>query len=626
MTKNEYYPVIVVGAGHAGTEAAFASSRLGQKTLLITLDLSTVALMPCNPSIGGPGKGHLVREIGVLGGEMPKTIDETCLQLKWLNTSRGPAVRARRAQADKICYRQNMLKKLFQTPNLTIRQGNVTDILLQNGRIHSVKIENGIEFFCEKLILATGTYLNGKIIVGPISYCGGPHQCRSSEFLSKSLSEIGIPLRRLQTATPPRVNRFSLNFSKMTEMPGDSNSGGFLWENRGRILENQMSCFLTFTSPETIEAVRRNLKHSPLVLANITNVGPKHCPSIDRKVLKFPNQTQHQIFVEPEGRDSPEMYLQGLTTSMPPFSQEEVIHSVPGLEEAKILRYGYAIEYDALAPLSFHKTLESRFVAGLYSAGQINGTSGYEEAAAQGLIAGANAALSVLEKPPFIPSRTKGYLGVLIDDLAGWDHPEPYRITPAHAEFRLSLREDTAEKRLLDDSFQAGLIPEERYKTISSWVGEINSEFQKLSETKINPTVSLIEKLSSTGTGNLKKQVTLLEFLQRPGILYKDLQILLEEAFSSGLKNLDQIESLENEIHYYGYAQREKDLMVQTGYLESLKLPLNIPPEKKGVFSEKTMKIFSGNEFDDLSQPFRKNLISRSEIAILFSLFGNLEK
>ncbi|MBF0406124.1 MAG: tRNA uridine-5-carboxymethylaminomethyl(34) synthesis enzyme MnmG [Candidatus Riflebacteria bacterium] len=624
MNSVEHYQVIVVGGGHAGCEAAFASARLGVNTLLLTLDLSTIGLMPCNPSIGGPGKGHLVREIGVFGGEMAKTIDETCIQLKWLNTSRGAAVRARRAQADKMKYRALLLKKIFSTPNLHARQANVSEIIVKNGMICGVKTETGVEFVCERLIIASGTYLNSRIIIGAKSYFGGPQQCRSSVFLPDSLAKNGIPLRRLQTATPPRIHKDSIDIQKMTELPGDPDSGGFLWENRNRFLPGQSSCYLTFTSSETIEAVRRNLKFSPLVLANITNVGPKHCPSIDRKVLKFPQQFQHQIFVEPEGANSAEMYLQGLTTSMPPDSQEEVIKTVPGLENARILRYGYAIEYDALAPLAFRKTLESRFIRGLYTAGQINGTSGYEEAAAQGLVAGANAALSILGREPFIPSRTRSYIGVLIDDLSGWDHPEPYRITPSHAEFRLNLREDTAEMRLIKESAKHKLISDERFEKVDSWLKKISLEYEMLSQMKINPTQALVEKLNATGSGNLKKQISVIELLQRPGIKYSDLTALLGESFVQGLQEKDQIEILENEIHYCGYAHREKDSMVQTEFLESLKLPVVISDDKKEVFSEKVRKILFGNDYDDLIQPFRKGLLTRSDAALLTSIMTGL--
>ncbi|MDD2999133.1 MAG: tRNA uridine-5-carboxymethylaminomethyl(34) synthesis enzyme MnmG, partial [Candidatus Riflebacteria bacterium] len=458
MNNPRKYSIIVVGAGHAGCEAALASARLGVDTLLLTMNISTVALMPCNPSIGGPGKGHLVREIGALGGEMARCIDETCVQMKWLNTSKGPAVRSRRAQADKYMYRQRMTQTLFDTHGLTLRQGHVTEIIVENDRVAGVRLETGIEFLCDKLIVTSGTYLNSKIILGRSSWPGGPQNQSAAIGLSDSLTRIGIPLRRLQTATPPRILKSSVDLDQIAELPGDPDSGGFLWENRLRRYEKQISCHLTFTDERSIEAVRRNLSESPLILENITDDGPKHCPSIDRKIMKFPDQIKHQIFVEPEGWHSQELYLQGLTTAMPPAAQHDILASVSGLENAIILRYGYAIEYDALAPGLIRKTMESRMLSGLYTAGQLNGTSGYEEAAGQGLIAGINAVLSLKNQPPYWPSRTRSYLGVLVDDLSTWEKPEPYRITPGHAEFRLTLRDDSAERRLIADGYRIGLV------------------------------------------------------------------------------------------------------------------------------------------------------------------------
>lgn len=621
MNEMTHSPVIVVGAGHAGCEAALASARLGVPTLLLTMNLSTVALMPCNPSIGGPGKGHLVREIGVLGGEMAAAIDETCIQLKWLNTSKGPAVRARRAQADKELYRDRMLHALFSTKGLTLRQGHVTSVCVEGGRVRGVELETGIRFTCDSLVLATGTYLASRIIVGRDSWPGGPHQQRAAIGLSDSLEAAGVPLRRLQTATPPRLDRESIDRSKMQEMPGDPLAGGFLWEHRLRRLDGQLSCWLTFTDDRTIEAVRRHIANSPLVVGNITNVGPKHCPSIDRKVLKFPEMTKHQIFVEPEGRESGEVYLQGLTTSMPPEAQRDVVASVPGLENARIVRYGYAIEYDALAPGCLRKTMASRVLDGIYSAGQINGTSGYEEAAAQGVIAGANAALAVLGRPAFAPSRADGYIGVLIDDLATWDHPEPYRITPANAEFRLHLRDDTAEARLIGSGHALGLVDDARHAAVTNWLTGIAAEAARLDEVRVTPTAVLTGKLAETGTGGLKKRVSAAEILQRPGVRYADLPLLVD-GFVAGLREPDEIDALEIEIKYRGYAARESERMEETRRLETLTLPLELPAGREVALSAGAREVLASGRFDDVAQAARTRCLGRADLAILWTLFG----
>ncbi len=617
-----HYSLIVVGAGHAGCEAALAASRLGVDTLLLTLDLNTIALMPCNPSIGGPGKGHLVREMGVLGAEMPRAIDETCLQLKWLNTSRGPAVRARRAQADKWLYRQRLTRAVFSAPKLTVRQGMAVELLCDGDRIIGVVTETGLRFSCDAVVLATGTYLNGRIIIGPQSWPGGPQNQRAAIGLSESLARLGVPMRRLQTATPPRVHRDSLDYARMQELPGDVDSGGFLWENRRRRLPNQLSCHLTFTIAATIEAVRKHIANSPLVLGNITNEGPKHCPSIDRKVLKFPNIEKHQIFIEPEGRDNVECYLQGLTTSMPAEAQRELIRTVPGLERAEILRYGYAIEYDALAPGSMRKTMASRHLRGLFTAGQINGTSGYEEAAAQGLLAGINAAALLQGKPPLVLSRTQAYLGVLADDLSLWDHPEPYRMTPANAEFRLSLREDSAEFRLFEAARHVGLASPETLAAMEDWAARITAEWQRLSEWRAAPTAELRAQLEAHGGGGLKKQISALELLSRPQISYQQLGQFLGADFSPGLESPDEIEYLENETRYRGYADRENDRMRETKLLESIRLPLSLQHPNLQILSESARQQIVNPHYEDLEQVHRQHCLSRSDLAILLSVFA----
>lgn len=620
MASSMNYDVIVVGGGHAGCEAALAAARLGAETLLLTMNVSTIALMPCNPSIGGPGKGHLVREIGALGGEMARCIDETCVQMKWLNTSKGPAVRSRRAQADKFLYRQRMTETIFLTKNLTVKQGHVVDFHVHGSKVTGVRLETGLEFECKKLVLTSGTYLNSRIILGRSSWQSGPHNQRPAIGLSEALEKNGVKLRRLQTATPPRILKNSIDTTKMRELLGDADSGGFLWENRLRNYENQISCWLTFTDERSVEAVRRNLGESPLMLENITNVGPKHCPSIDRKIIRFPDQDVHQIFVEPEGWESEELYLQGLTTAMPPAAQQEIVSSVAGLENAVILRHGYAIEYDALAPGQFRKTLESRMVEGLYTAGQLNGTSGYEEAASQGLIAGINAVLALQGKEPYWPSRTRSYIGVLVDDLSVWEKPEPYRITPGHAEFRLSLRDDSAERRLIEDGFRIGLVSRERYELIKECVDRVKAEIKKLELIKIQPTEDVRALLAKTGTGDLKKTISMIELLQRPTINYEDLTRFFPEDQEPSLHAPDEIFNLETEIRYRGYADREIERIVQTEYLERIRLPLQLSDHRLQALSKDALAVLFSLRFDDLSQAVRKNCLSKGELAILLAV------
>lgn len=620
MSSSNKYSVIVIGAGHAGCEAALASARLGIDTLLLTMNISTIALMPCNPSIGGPGKGHLVREIGALGGEMPVCIDETCVQMKWLNTSKGPAVRSRRAQADKYLYRQRMTQTLFNTTNLALRQGHVTEIIVKNGCVAGVMLETGMHFDCEKLIVTSGTYLNSRIILGRETWSGGPQNQSPAIGLSESLQKCGVSLRRLQTATPPRILKNSVDFSKLSELPGDPGSGGFLWENRLRRYDRQISCYLAFTDENSVAAVRRNLGESPLMLENITNDGPKHCPSIDRKIMRFPDQVKHQIFVEPEGWLSQELYLQGLTTGMPPAAQQEIVKSVKGLENAVIVRYGYAIEYDALAPGLIRKTMENRALKGLYTAGQINGTSGYEEAAAQGLIAGINAALVLKGQRPYWPSRTNSYIGVLVDDLSLWHKPEPYRITPGHAEFRLTLRDDSAERRLITDGYKIGLVDEARFSLINAWKLRIENEITRLESLSLFPNEKMREKLVMSGTGDLKKRVSGCEILQRPGINYQDVRNFLDGNSGEWLSANDEIYSIETEIKYRGYFERESEKIAQTRFLESIRLPLSSVDPRISVLAPHISELLLSDKFDDLNQLVRNNCLSRSELAILLAV------
>lgn len=619
--EKKHYPLIVVGAGHAGCEAALAAARLGVSTLLLTLDLSTIALMPCNPSIGGPGKGHLVREIGALGGEMAACIDAACLQIKWLNVSKGPAVQARRAQADKEAYRRRMLHTLLTTANLVLKQGHVCDVLVKNGRVTGVITETAVTYTCEALVIASGTYLDSRIILGHRTWPGGPQNQRPATALAAALKRHGIPLRRLQTATPPRIHGGNIDFSRLKELPGDPDSGGFTWENRTRQMPQQRSCFLALTDQRVVDMVAKHLPDSPLVLKNITDDGPKHCPSIDRKVLRFPHVTQHQIFIEPEEPATSEWYLQGLTTAMPPAAQNDIVHSVPGLEHVRILRYGYAIEYDAMPPAGINKCMMSRYIGGLFSAGQINGTSGYEEAAAQGLLAGINAARLVLGKAPLLISRTQGYLGVLADDLALWERPEPYRITPGHAEFRLLLRDESAERRLTAIGYHTGLLPEPRFAAINAWIQRIEQERVRLENTEIAPTQALREHLQRCGTGDIKKKVSVASILQRPEVSYADLPRLLPGLFVPSLQAPDEIHCIETEFRYSGYLNREQQGLAETAFLESNRLPLPLLEQHRRLFSATAWNsLIQPSVYEDLGQLVRKRCLSRGELAILVEI------
>ncbi|QXM07018.1 tRNA uridine-5-carboxymethylaminomethyl(34) synthesis enzyme MnmG [Crassaminicella indica] len=561
------YDVVVIGAGHAGCEAALASARMGCSTLLVSINLDSIAMMPCNPSIGGTGKGHLVREIDALGGEMGLIIDKAFIQSRMLNTAKGPAVHSLRAQADKQLYHIEMKKVLENQENLDIKQGEVIEIIVEENRVKGVVFSTGSVYTAKAVILATGTYLGGKIFIGRTSYESGPNGLASSKKLTKSLEEIGLKMRRFKTGTPARVDKSTLDFSKMEEQPGDEKVVPFSFMNES-LEKDQISCWLTYTNEKTHEIIRKDIHRSAMYGGEIEGTGPRYCPSIEDKITRFSDKKRHQLFIEPEGLNTNEMYVQGMSTSLPEDVQVKFYRSIPGLENVKIMRPAYAIEYDCIDPLQLKLTLECKDIEYLFSAGQFNGSSGYEEAAAQGLIAGINAALKIQGKESFTLDRSEAYIGVLIDDLVTKGTNEPYRMMTSRAEYRLVLRQDNADLRLTEKGYNIGLVTKERYEKFLKKKELIEKEMTRLKQTTVTPSQAN-EFLEKMGTSTLKSGVSLKDLLKRPQITYEALKELDKNRPNLPLEVVEQCEI---QIKYEGYIGKQLKQIEQFKKLEMKKL------------------------------------------------------
>lgn len=562
------FDVIVVGGGHAGCEAALASARLGLKTAMITLYLDSIAMMSCNPSIGGPGKSNLVTEIDILGGEMGRHTDQFNLQLKHLNESKGPAARVTRGQADKFLYRTNMRLTLEHTENLSILQDCVEKLLVQEDEVYGVKTRLGIEYKAKSVILCTGTFLKGKVVIGDITYSAGRQGESAAEKLSENLRELGLQVERYQTATPPRIDKKSIDFSKLKELHGEKHPRYFSIFTEKK--ENTIvPTWLTYTNEKTLEKTKEMLQYSPIVSGIIETHGPRHCPSIDRKVLNFPEKTDHQIFLEMESLDSDEIYVNGFTTAMPPFAQDEILHTISGLEQAKIMRYGYAVEYDYMPAFQLYPSLENKKISGLFCAGQINGTSGYEEAAAQGLVAGINAARKILGKEPIFIDRSEAYIGVMIDDLIHKKTPEPYRVLPSRSEYRLHLRFDNAFMRLYDKTKEIGLLTQEKLLLVEKAIQNVKQEVERLKTISISMQEAnqFLEKKQCSDF--FSKGVKIADVLKKKEITYLDLKELIEiPDYPEFVRN--QIETI---LKYEIFMEREEKQILKFKELEHQFIP-----------------------------------------------------
>ncbi len=613
LTEN--YDIVVVGAGHAGCEAALAGARLGMKVVMFTVSVDSIALMPCNPNIGGSSKGHLVREVDALGGEMGKNIDRTFIQSKMLNSSKGPAVHSLRAQADKQAYSNRMRRVLEETENLTIRQGEVTKLLVEDGRIKGVETYSGAVYTCRAVVLCTGTYLKARCIYGDVSNYTGPNGLQAANYLTESLKELGIEMFRFKTGTPARIAGNSIDYTKMEEQFGDERVVPFSFSTDPEEVQiDQVSCWLTYTNEKTHEIIRANLDRSPLFSGTIEGTGPRYCPSIEDKVVRFADKNRHQVFIEPEGLYTNEMYIGGMSSSLPEDVQYEMYRSVPGLENARIVKNAYAIEYDCINPRQLYPSLEFKTIKGLYSAGQFNGSSGYEEAAAQGLIAGINAALGIKGKEPLVLDRSEAYIGVLIDDLVTKENHAPARMRTGRAEYRRLLRQDNADLRLRKKGYEAGLVDEETYQKLLQKEKMIEEEVKRVEHTNLGASKEVQALLEQYKSTPLKSGTTLAELLRRPELTYEALAPIDENRPKLPW---DVKEQVEINIKYDGYIRRQLKQVEQFKKLEAKKIPENLDYEKVGSLRIEARQKLEAYRPVSIGQASRISGVSPADISVL---------
>ncbi len=627
MTHNfaENYDIIVVGAGHAGVEASLAASRMGCKTLLATINLEMLAFMPCNPSIGGSAKGIVVREIDALGGEMGKNIDKTYIQMKMLNTGKGPAVRALRAQADKALYAQTMKQTVEKQENLTLRQAMIDEILVEDGKVVGVRTATNQKFSAKSVVITTGTALRGEIILGELKYSSGPNNSLASVTLADNLRDLGLEIGRFKTGTPPRVKASSINYEKTEIQPGDEQPNHFSFMSRDEdYITDQVPCWLTYTNTLSHDIINQNLHRAPMFSGIVKGVGPRYCPSIEDKIVRFADKERHQLFLEPEGRHTEEVYVQGLSTSLPEDVQVDLLRSIKGLENAEMMRTGYAIEYDIVLPHQLRATLETKVIAGLFTAGQTNGTSGYEEAAGQGLVAGINAALKVQGKPELILKRSDAYIGVMIDDLVTKGTLEPYRLLTSRAEYRLLLRHDNADMRLTEIGYEIGLVDEERYAIFKKRQMQFENELERLDSIKLKPVSETNKRIQELGFKPLTDALTAKEFMRRPQITYAvatDFVGCADEPLDSKV-----IELLETEIKYEGYIKKALDQVAKMKRMEEKRIPPHIDWDDIDSIATEARQKFKKINPETLGQASRISGVNPADISILMVYLEGRQK